>query len=196
MPQFGSLNMVFVGSFNHSPNADAVQWFVSEVLPLITKVLPEAQLHVVGTNPPANIEKLSGSSVVIHGFVEDLDTFFSEMSLSVVPLRFGAGMKGKVGSALRCGLPVVSTSIGCEGTEIQPEEGILIADNPETFSEAVIKALTCEQTWHSLSDKGMNACQRLWGKEVTVKKLQSILKGLGLHAKPIHSQDNLKIYPF
>ena len=196
MPKFGSLNMVFVGSFNHSPNADAVQWFVSEVLPLITKVLPEAQLHVVGTNPPANIEKLSRSSVVIHGFVEDLDTFFSEMSLSVVPLRFGAGMKGKVGSALRCGLPVVSTSIGCEGTEIQPEEGILIADNPETFSEAVIKALTCEQTWHSLSDKGMNACQRLWGKEVTVKKLQSILKGLGLHAKPIHSQDNLKIYPF
>ena len=196
LPHFGSLNMVFVGSFNHSPNADAIQWFVSDVLPLITDKLPEAQLHVVGSNTPAKITRLASSSVIIHGFVEDLDTFFSSMSLSVVPLRFGAGMKGKVGSALRCGLPVVSTSIGCEGTNIQPEEGVLIADNPTTFSAAVIKALTCEQTWHSLSNKGMSACKRLWGKEVTVKRLQSILKDLGLNAEPTHAHEDLKIYPF
>lgn len=196
LPHFGSLNMVFVGSFNHSPNADAVQWFVSDVMPLITEKLPEAQLHVVGSNTPAKITRLASSSVIIHGFVEDLDTFFSSMSLSVVPLRFGAGMKGKVGSALRCGLPVVSTSIGCEGTNIQPEEGVLIADNPTTFSAAVIKALTCEQTWHSLSNKGMSACKRLWGKEVTVKRLESILKDLGLNAEPTHAHEDLKIYPF
>ena len=195
-PQFGGLDMVFVGSFNHTPNADAVQWFVAEVLPLITKELPQARLHIVGANPPKNITQLASTSVAVHGFVEDLDTFFGKMSLSVVPLRFGAGMKGKVGSALRCGLPVVSTSIGCEGMDLQPEEGVLIADSPHTFSEAVMKALTCKQTWHELSGKGNDACKRLWGKEVTVKKFQSILKDLGLNSEPKHSHDNLRIYPF
>ena len=195
-PRFGSCEMVFVGSFNHSPNADAVHWFASEILPRILEKLPQARLHVVGANPPKEIVALAGPSLQIHGFVEDLDRFFSGMALSVVPLRFGAGMKGKVGSALRCGLPVVSTSIGCEGMALEPGEGAVIADSAAAFSEAVVNVLSSEPLWNSLSNRGLEACSRLWGKQTTISNLQSILESLQLPTQTKRQPEHLVLYPF
>jgi glycosyltransferase involved in cell wall biosynthesis len=128
--------------------------------------------------------------------VEDLDRFFSGMALSVVPLRFGAGMKGKVGSALRCGLPVVSTSIGCEGMALEPWEGAVIADSAAAFSEAVVNVLSSEPLWNSLSNRGLEACSRLWGKQTTISNLQSILEGLQLPAQTKRQPEHLVLYPF
>lgn len=195
-PRFGNLDMVFIGNFNHTPNGDAVRWFANEVLPLILKQLPDARFHVVGANPPQDIARMASESVIIHGFVEDLDSLLSSMTVSVVPLRFGAGMKGKVGSALRCGLPVISTSIGCEGMSLEAGDGTIIADSSQAFSESVIQALTSETLWNSLSDKGKAACEKLWGKQAAVERFETILADLGLtvsHQRPL---DSLKLYPF
>jgi glycosyltransferase involved in cell wall biosynthesis len=195
-PRFGNCEMVFVGSFNHTPNADAVRWFVSDILPKILATLPQACLHVVGANPPKEIVALAGPSLQIHGFVQDLDRFFAGMALSVVPLRFGAGMKGKVGSALRCGLPVVSTSIGCEGMALADGEGAVIADSAEAFSDAVVRVLSSENLWSDLSSRGLDACSRLWGKQTTLGNLQTILEGLQLPAETQNKTNDLMLYPF
>ena len=196
MPCFGKTDMVFIGNFNHTPNADAVRWFVTDILPLILRQLPDARFHIVGANPPRDISELSSKSVIIHGFVNDLDALLSTMSLSVVPLRFGAGMKGKVGSALRCGLPVVSTSIGCEGMSLSAGEGAIIADNSDSFSDAVIKALSSYSLWNELSERGKAACEKLWGKQAAIDRFKHILSNLGLPTDNARSLEHLKLYPF
>ena len=150
----------------------------------------------MGANPPRDISELSSESIIIHGFVEDLDALLGTMSLSVVPLRFGAGMKGKVGSALRCGLPVVSTSIGCEGMCLSAGEGAIIADDSDSFSDAVIKALGSHSLWTELSERGKAACEKLWGKQAAIDRFKHILSTLGLPTDNVRSLDYLKLYPF
>ena len=196
MPCFGKTDMVFIGNFNHTPNADAVRWFAKDILPLITRQLPDARFHIVGANPPRDISELSSESIIIHGFVHDLDALLGTMSLSVVPLRFGAGMKGKVGSALRCGLPVVSTSIGCEGMCLSTGEGAIIADNSDSFADAVIKALSSQGLWNELSERGKAACEKLWGKQAAIDRFKHILSNLGLPTDNARSLEHLKLYPF
>lgn len=195
-PVFGSHDMVFIGNFNHTPNGDAVRWFAKDILPLILNQLPDARFHIVGANPPKDIAELASQSIIIHGFVEDLDSLLSSMNVSVVPLRFGAGMKGKVGSALRCGLPVISTSIGCEGMSLETGDGTIIADSLEAFSESVIQALTSETLWNALSDKGKAACEKLWGKQAALERFEEILADLSLTVSNQKTLDSLKLYPF
>lgn len=195
-PHFGKTDMVFIGNFNHTPNADGVRWFVTEIFPLILCKLPDARFHIVGANPPKDIAELSSESVIIHGFVDDLDALLSKMSISVVPLRFGAGMKGKVGSALRCGLPVVSTSIGCEGMSLSAGEGTIIADNSDEFSDAVIRALSSQTLWNELSEKGKTACEKLWGKQAVIDRFKQILNHIDLQTDNTIPLSHLKLYPF
>ena len=90
-------DLLFVGGFNHTPNVDAVKWFIQQVFPQVTASLPDIKLHVVGSNMPGDINDLGGGNVIMHGFLEDeqLDALYSSIRLSVVPLRYGAGVKGK-----------------------------------------------------------------------------------------------------
>lgn len=115
MPE--SRKITFVGSFEHDPNADAVKWFISEVLPLVVKECPDVEFNIVGANPPASISKLSGDNVRVHGFVTDdeLDELYAQTRAILIPLRYGAGVKGKVVEALKSGTPFVSTRCGIEG---------------------------------------------------------------------------------
>ena len=92
--------IVFVGGYQHVPNVDAVKYFVNEVMPLLRQRLPGARFHAVGSKPPEAITALAAPDVVIEGFVEDLKPLLDSMCLSVAPLRYGAGVKGKVGTAL------------------------------------------------------------------------------------------------
>lgn len=109
--------MLFVGGFNHPPNADGLTWFVESVLPLVIAEKPDICLHVVGSNMPDDIAELAGHHVQVHGFLtdEELDALYRSVRLSIVPLRFGAGIKGKVLEAMDYGVPVVTTHVGAEG---------------------------------------------------------------------------------
>ena len=138
-PPFAAENrrdMMFIGGFGHGPNVDAVQWLASEIMPKLTELLPDEKVFILGSNPPEEIRKLETDKLRIIGFVsdEELERFYTTCRLTIVPLRYGAGIKGKVVEAMRFGLPVVTTGIGAEG--ITGAESILtIVDDAETFAE-------------------------------------------------------------
>lgn len=129
--------ILFVGGFGHPPNADAVRWFAGEVFPKI-RAKKEISFYVAGSNPPPEVRKLNGNGIVVKGFLseEELQEMYRSCRIAVIPLRYGAGVKGKVVEALYYGLPIVTTSVGAEGIA-----GIgqiaKIADAPEAFADAV-----------------------------------------------------------
>jgi GT2 family glycosyltransferase len=193
---YGGSDLVFVGNFNHSPNEDAVCWFAKDILPLIVKERPDTVFHVVGANPPSSVYKLTGPNLTVHGFVEDLDSLLSKMTLSVAPLRFGAGMKGKIVSAMRAGLPVVCTSIGSEGMQLDDRDHAYIADDAAGFADGVLQVLKSRILWEQLSQSGLDICAQRWGKTASIQGLQKILSQLGLPCSPKHQPESLVLYPF
>jgi glycosyltransferase involved in cell wall biosynthesis len=149
--------MMFVGNFWHAPNCDAVLWFVDEILPLILQRRPQEILRVVGANMPPNIQMLNRPGLEIVGYVEDITPFYDQTRVSIAPLRFGAGMKGKVGESAAFGVPVVGTALAFDGFSFKSGQECKIADDPETFSKAVVEMLTDNQLWRAISQSAMNA---------------------------------------
>jgi GT2 family glycosyltransferase/SAM-dependent methyltransferase len=134
--------LLFVGGFNHTPNKEGVIWFVKEVFPLIRKHFPDVTLDVVGSNPPPEIVQLEADGISVLGLVsdEELIDLYGKADVAVAPLRFGAGVKGKVIEAMALGVPVATTSVGAQGIEY-PEEKMFLGDNPIDLGDAVIQAL-------------------------------------------------------
>ncbi len=187
--------LVFIGNFQHSPNRDAVQHFVEVVLPLILADCPDAVFHVVGPNPPPSIQALASDRVIIHGFVEDLDCFLRSMSVAVLPLRYGAGVKGKLGVALRAGLPVVSSSLGVEGVPVLDGQHALIADDPTGFAAAVLRLFADPSLCRHLAGGGQALFAAQWGSAHAYRRLVAMLANLGLEPAPQPAQDPIPLYP-
>lgn len=145
-------SLVFVGSFRtNQANADAMVWFTSEIMPRILRDIPGATLRIVGDSPPPTIAALSGPSIEVTGYVPDTAPYLDTSMLSVCPLRFGAGLKGKVGEAMAHGLPVVATSIGTQGMVLSGDDGIVVADDADAFAQAVVSLLGDRVRWRHLS---------------------------------------------
>lgn len=136
----GTKDILFVGGFRHLPNADAVLWFISKIWPFVKDSVPGVKFHVVGNHPPEEVLSLASDDVVIHGYVSDaeLDQLYRECSVCVVPLRFGAGVKGKTVEAMYKKIPLVSTSIGVEGMP-GVESYVTVSDSPDGFAKEVIR---------------------------------------------------------
>jgi glycosyltransferase involved in cell wall biosynthesis len=123
------------------PNAEGVLWFAQEIWPRIYAQQPQLTFTIVGKNPPEYLTRLHGThGIEVLGFVPEVETILAETAAFVVPLRAGGGMRVKILDTWSWGLPIVSTGIGAEGIEIRDGENILIADTPETFSAAVLRA--------------------------------------------------------
>jgi glycosyltransferase involved in cell wall biosynthesis len=131
-------NLLFIGGFNHRPNVDGLLWFVDRSWPLIRASAPDAALTVIGSHPPPGITALDGASGIrVLGYVPDTSPFLDQAAISIAPLRYGAGMKGKVIEAFACGIPVVSTSVGVQGINVTPGQHAAVADEPIDFARAV-----------------------------------------------------------
>lgn len=144
--------LIFVGGFAHSPNEDAAIWLVEEILPLLRKQGITDKIYLVGSNPTHRVMDLQSKDVEVTGYVteEELEAYYEECCIAIIPLRYGAGMKGKVLEALYKGIPVVTTDIGAEGLENY--EGIINIGNTAEEIVEHIHELYKDKT--KLWDKG------------------------------------------
>jgi GT2 family glycosyltransferase len=170
--------ILFIGGFVHRPNVDAVNYFVNEILPLVRKKLPDAIFFIVGSSVPKEILQYNSENISVTGFVPNVGPLFESCRLFVAPLRYGAGIKGKVGQALSYGLPVVTTSIGAEGMRLRSGHEALIEDDAVGFANAVVRAYSDEVTWQQLSDEGYEHARKHFSLEAVQNQVQKALEEL------------------
>ena len=146
----GRSGVLFVGNFNHAPNVDAAVDFVASVWPLVRDALPGVQLTLLGTDPPLAVQMLAGADVAVTGWVPEVEPYLEQARVAIAPLRWGAGVKGKIGEAMAEGVPVVTTSIGAEGMGLVDGEQALVADAPDAFAAAVVRLHRDDDLWLGL----------------------------------------------
>lgn len=145
--------LLFVGNFNHPPNRDAMTWWRDEIADKLTRAAPRLNLSVVGNDPHGFAHNVAGPGIIAIGTVESTLPYLHKAKVSVAPLRYGAGMKGKVGEALAAGLPVVATSIAIEGMGLVDGQHVLVADTAEDFVKAVLRLESDESLWRTLREQ-------------------------------------------
>ena len=172
MPWEDRRDIVFIGSFTHPPNEDAVKYFINEVWPVLRAGGFSERFLVVGGNVPDDIASLASDDVIFLGFVKDLLDVFGKCRLSVAPLRYGAGMKGKVITSLSYGVPCVATTIAAEGSGLTHHENILVADNAREMAGMIQTLCTNKQLWDKLSQSGLLYCE----KNFSLKEAEKIFR--------------------
>ncbi|MQP75594.1 glycosyltransferase [Stenotrophomonas sp. MYb238] len=155
-------DLVFVGGFRHPPNLDAMQWFIGEVFPRIRQRLPQVRFHCIGADVPDSLQALAAGQpgVQVHGYVPDVVPWMAGGRIAVAPLRFGAGVKGKINLSMAHGQPVVATSCAAEGMHLRDGQDVLVADGAEAFAEAVVRLHDDEALWRQLSGNGLRNIAR------------------------------------
>jgi O-antigen biosynthesis protein len=172
----GREGLLFVGGFWHTPNGDAMCWFVERIWPIIRRACPSVGLRIAGSNPGPDVLALAGQpGVDVLGYVPDLTPLFDKHRAMVAPLRYGAGMKGKVGQSMAYGLPVVATAIGAEGMGLTDEVHMLIADDEQAFAEKVIRLVGDDALWSRLSTCALSHIERTFSAQIIGKHLATIL---------------------
>jgi glycosyltransferase involved in cell wall biosynthesis len=171
-------DLLFVGGFAHVPNIDAVQWFVEQIWPLIRQQRPNLKFNIAGSAASQGVLRLAERpGVDVLGFVKDLTPHFRGSRVFVAPLRYGAGVKGKVGQSMAQGLPVVGTRIAAEGMNAINGKDLLVADGPAAFAAAVIRLLDDDPLWLQLRANGKELIRQTQSIETIRIKLGNILNG-------------------
>jgi len=171
----GGPRLLFVGSFRHEPNVDAVRFFCRHVFPFIRRRRPEVVLDVVGPDPPASVRRLSGLQVRVHGYVRDLDPCYRRARVVVVPVRFGGGIRIKLLEALGWGVPVVSTPEGAQGLEEAAAAGCLfVASGPRAFADRVLDLLDDPRLGRRMADRALHWVEEAGSWDRAVRNLEEI----------------------
>jgi GT2 family glycosyltransferase len=134
--------LLFVGGFNHYPNREGIIWFVQEVLPIVRRHFPDVVLDIAGSKPPAEVLALACTGVNVLGYVSDehLEQLYAAATMAVAPLRYGAGVKGKVIEAMASGVPMATTSIGAQGIDVG-DCALFLGDSPAELARAIAQGL-------------------------------------------------------
>ena len=163
---------LFIGGFQHRPNIDAVLFFVQKIYPLVSERLRDAKFYIIGDKAPPEIVALATERIVVAGLQRDVGPFFDSVKLSVAPLRFGAGVKGKINQSMAFGVPVVATSLAVEGMDLTDHEDILVADEPEDFARALIELYESEELWNTLSQNSIKETRASYSTDTASKTLE------------------------
>jgi len=166
--------LLFVGS-THPPNVDALAYFLEYVFPLITAKQPDIKLYIVGQVPKNKLKYYDNSNVIFTGFVEDLRPYFEQARVYIAPLRYGAGIKGKILEALSFGLPVVTTSIGAEGIGLTHTRDVFIEDNHVGYAESVLRLYTNPHLWNETRLRGQEHAELNFTQAVFTTKVRETL---------------------
>jgi len=181
-------DFLFIGGFQHTPNTDAVLFFLKEIYPTVKERLRDAKFYIIGDKAPPEVVALAGENVVITGLQRDVSQFFERVRLSIAPLRFGAGVKGKINQSMAWGVPVVATSVAVEGMELTSGEDVLVADEPEEFARALLTLYESPELWNRLSQNGIEKTRSLYSVQVARERLERLFNNQHVQPAEVLSQ--------
>jgi len=178
-------SIIFVGNYLHYPNVDAVLYFHKEIWPRIKEQIPDIKFYVVGQGPPPEIQNLSqDQAIIITGRVDDVRAYLKKGRVFICPVRLGGGFRGKILEAMAMGQPVVSTSLGAEGIPASNRENILIADNPEEFTQAVSDLLSDDSLLDKIRNNARKLMEEKYAWEKGVEVMEEVLEKM-IQKKPL-----------
>ncbi len=170
-------DLLFVGS-SHPPNADAMVYYATEILPLLLKILPGIKIYVVGGNPNKRLKELASENFILTGFVKDLLPYFEQCKVYLAPLKYGAGVKGKIIEAMSYGLPVVTTPVGAEGLGVSNNEHMLIEETTEDIVKSVVKLYGDADLWWRLSNSSKLYIGGHYSQEAFREKVKNVMDSI------------------
>lgn len=171
----GDLRLVTFGTMSWPPNIDAILYFCKEIYPRIKERVHGVTFSIIGANPPPEIRALADDSIEVTGFVPDIAAAVKGAAAFVVPLRIGSGMRVKILDAMALGLPIVSTSVGCEGITARHDEHLLVADTPEAFAHSVERLLICPTERTRLAEAGRALVERRYSWPPILSRLDECI---------------------
>ncbi len=175
--------VAFLGSHQHAPNRDAVEFFARQVMPLVRQKVPGCEFYIYGSDMDLMRKPLEGllhEGIKVIGSVRDVSEAFERHRVFVAPLRYGAGIKGKVVMALCNGIPTVLTQVATEGMSVRDGQEVLLADTPGQFAEAVVELHENTARWEAISQAALNFGRTTFGAERAREVLRKIILELGI----------------
>jgi glycosyltransferase involved in cell wall biosynthesis len=171
-----------IGTMSYPPNVDGVLWFAKQVFPLIQREIPQATFTIIGARPPCDVMQLAvrNSAISVTGYVSDLTPYLSRAACLIVPLRSASGMRVKILEAWARGIPVVSTTVGCEGLAAVPGEHLLVGDTPRDLAAAVLHLLRDPDLRQRLAEAGRRLVEEEYDWRVACKGLDAIYPREGI----------------
>ena len=167
-------DILFIGSFQHPPNTDAVLFFAREIFPIVLESLPQVRLYVIGDKAPPEIVALSSTAIVITGYQPDVSFYFNSIKLSVAPLRYGAGVKGKINQSMGFGVPVAATSLAVEGMGLTHGEDVMIGDDPRKFAAVIEQLYVSEILWNRVSRAALAKTNSTYSRHAAEEQLRRL----------------------
>lgn len=167
--------ILFVVDFGHDANVDGILNFCGETFPLIVRELPDVRLRVVGASPPPAVQALAGPNIQVLGFVQDLDAVYASSDVSIAPMRFGGGLKGKIAEAMSHGVPVVTNSSNLQGFGVTPGRQALSGDDPMAFADSIIKLLRDPTLYGLIRQEGWNFVYANYSRPVVAEILTTLM---------------------
>jgi glycosyltransferase involved in cell wall biosynthesis len=170
--------VLFFGAINYFPNTDAVLFFLREVAPLLARRHPDALIRIVGPGAPPEVVALASDRVQVVGFVDDLPAEIARASVVVAPLRIGGGTRLKIVEAMAMAKPIVATTLGAEGLDVQSEQDILLADEPEALARAIGRVLDDETLAARLGEAARKRAEACYSWDAVADKLGAFYERL------------------
>lgn len=184
-------DFMFIGNFLHEPNWDAIRYLKTDIWPIIRTKIPDAILHVYGAYPSQKVTDLQNvkEGFLVHGRTDDVLEVIAKTRISLVPLRFGAGIKGKILDAMQVGTPVISTTIGAEAMTLNGNFNGSIVDSAEDFASAAVRLYQSEADWRQAQKTGFEIIVSKFSKEVCYSSFATDLENLNRDIKTHRKQD-------
>ena len=172
--------VIFTGAMNYFPNIEGVLFFHGEVLPRIQQEIPSVKLIIGGMNPDPSIQQLESEHVMVTGFVPDMRDYLEQATVCVVPLRIAKGIQNKVLEAMAMGIPVVSTSVANSGINAVDNRDLILADDPQSFADAVVKLLRNENVRRTIASNARGFVEKEFSWDRNLQQLdQAITMAMG-----------------
>jgi len=172
------MSVAFLGNYPHDPNREAVMYFTKEIWPCLKNTLPGIKFYIIGRDPTPDILAAAkrDRDIVVTGTVEDVRDYLGKAKVLVAPIRLGKGFRGKILEAMAMAIPVVTTSLGAEGIPVEDMHNIVIANDPETFVNRVVKLFKNDELYQRISQRSRALVEEKFSWQKGAEILEGVLE--------------------